>query len=423
MAVEPLVEGTAQLTDRQAGMAQSLLLLLGSCLPVLGAVLLAPVLPRMQAHFSDVAGSAVLVPIVLTLPALVIALLAPFAGMIADRLGRKSLLLASMCLYVLCGVLPLWLESLQAIVLSRAGIGLAEAGIMTCCTTLMGDYYSGRRRERLFALQMVATSLSAAVFIAAGGFLGQNDWRTPFALYAVGLIFLPLMAWKLWEPQARTVAAQPTQPAPPGAPGAFPWRALTPMYALALLAGLSLFIVPVQAGYLLNLLRVDAPQQIGMTMGANQLGVLVGALGFRLFSGLRRPHVLLIAYALAGVGGLLMSDAQSHVQVVVAVLINGLGIGLMLPTLITWIMAQVNFHQRGRASGCFTAAIFAGEFISPLVVLGITQGVAMALPHALAIVGWLQLLVAVFCLAVPRLGGRLVDANVVVGGTPTGNGN
>lgn len=420
MAVEPLVEGTAQLTDRQAGMAQSLLLLLGSCLPVLGAVLLAPVLPRMQAHFSDVAGSAVLVPIVLTLPALVIALLAPFAGMIADRLGRKSLLLASMCLYVLCGVLPLWLESLQAIVLSRAGIGLAEAGIMTCCTTLMGDYYSGRRRERLFALQMVATSLSAAVFIAAGGFLGQNDWRTPFALYAVGLIFLPLMAWKLWEPQARTVAAQP---APPGAPGAFPWRALTPMYALALLAGLSLFIVPVQAGYLLNLLRVDAPQQIGMTMGANQLGVLVGALGFRLFSGLRRPHVLLIAYALAGVGGLLMSDAQSHVQVVVAVLINGLGIGLMLPTLITWIMAQVNFHQRGRASGCFTAAIFAGEFISPLVVLGITQGVAMALPHALAIVGWLQLLVAVFCLAVPRLGGRLVDANVVVGGTPTGNGN
>ena len=420
MAVEPLVEGTAQLTDRQAGMAQSLLLLLGSCLPVLGAVLLAPVLPRMQAHFSDVAGSAVLVPIVLTLPALVIALLAPFAGVIADRLGRKPLLLASMCLYALCGVLPLWLESLQAIVLSRAGIGLAEAGIMTCCTTLMGDYYSGRRRERLFALQMVATSLSAAVFIAAGGFLGQNDWRTPFALYAVGLIFLPLMAWKLWEPQARAVAAQPV---PPVAPGAFPWRALTPMYALALLAGLSLFIVPVQAGYLLNLLRVDAPQQIGMTMGANQLGVLVGALGFRLFSGLRRPHVLLIAYALAGVGGLLMSDAQSHVQVVVAVLINGLGIGLMLPTLITWIMAQVNFHQRGRASGCFTAAIFAGEFISPLVVLGITQGVAMALPHALAIVGGLQLLVAVFCLAVPRLGGRQVEANVVVGRTPTGNGN
>jgi MFS family permease len=317
-------------------------------------------------------------------------------------------------------VLPLWLDSLHTIVLSRAGIGLAEAGIMTCCTTLMGDYYSGARRERLFALQMVATSLSAAVFIALGGFLGQNDWRTPFALYAVGLIFLPLMAWKLWEPQARP---QPEQSMQPLRAGKFPWRALTPMYVLALLAGLSLFIVPVQAGYLLNLLHVDAPQQIGMTMGANQLGVLVGALSFRLFSGMRGQHMLLIAYLLAGIGGLLMAGALTHMQVVVAVSINGLGIGLMLPTLITWIMAQVNFHQRGRAAGCFTAAIFAGEFISPLVVLGMSRGVSTALPQALAIVGGLQLLVAVFCLAVPRLGGLLHDANVVVDGTTIGDGN
>jgi MFS family permease len=407
----------AENVGRQAGLAQSLLLLLGSCLPVLGAVLLAPVLPRMQAHFADVPGSAVLVPIVLTLPALVIALLAPFAGLIADRLGRKPLLLASMVLYVLCGVLPLWLDSLQAIVLSRAGIGLAEAGIMTCCTTLMGDYYGGARRERLFALQMVATSLSAAVFIALGGFLGQNDWRTPFALYAVGLVFLPLMAWKLWEPQARQQPEQPT------ITGTFPWRALSPMYVLALLAGLSLFIVPVQAGYLLNLLQVDAPQQIGMTMGANQLGVLVGALSFRLFSAVRRQHMLLIAYGLAGTGGLLMADAVTHVQVVVAVMINGLGIGLMMPTLITWIMAQVDFHQRGRAAGCFTAAIFAGEFISPLVVLGMTGGIVTALPHALAIVGGAQLLVAVLCLAVPRLGGLAHQGNVVVGGSTIGDGN
>jgi hypothetical protein len=35
----------------------------------------------------------------------------------------------------------------------------------------------------------------------------------------------------------------------------------------------------------------------------------------------------------------------------------------------------------------------------------------------LAIVGGLQLLVAVFCLAVPRLGGLLRDANVVAGGS------
>jgi MFS family permease len=377
--------------ERQAGLPQSLLLLLGSCLPVLGAVLLAPVLPRMQEHFADTPGVAVLVPIALTLPALMIALLAPVAGIIADRLGRKPLLIVAMVLYTVCGVLPLWLESLEVIVISRAGIGVAEAAIMTCCTTMMGDYYSGARRERMFALQMVATSLSAAIFIAIGGVLGEHGWRTPFALYGLGLVFLPLMVWLLWEPRARVVTATTVS-------RAFPWRPLAPLYALAFLAGLSLFIVPVQVGYLLNLLHVEGSQQIGLTMGASQFGVLVGALSFRLFRGVPAHRQMLLAFVAAGIGGGLLAVAGSHGLVVIAVLINGLGIGLMMPTLLTWIMSQVDFQQRGRAAGGFTSMFFAGEFASPLVVLAITGGVIGALPAALGIVAGVQLVVALACL-------------------------
>ncbi|WP_223462008.1 MFS transporter [Pseudomonas sp. GL-RE-19] len=376
--------------ERHAGMPQSVLLLLGSCLPVLGAVLLAPVLPRMQLHFTETPGATVLVPVALTLPALMVAVLAPFAGIFADRVGRKPLLLWAMLMYMVCGTVPLWLDSLQAIVLSRAGIGLAEAAIMTCCTTLIGDYYSGGRRERLFALQMVATSLSAALFMAVGGQMGQDSWRAPFALYSVGLVFLPLMAWWLWEPQ-RTLSTRTDDKH-------LPWRGLLPLLGLSLLAGMSLFIVPVQAGYLLNLLGVDGPQQIGMTMGGNQLGVVVGAFSFRLVGRTRPSWLLLLAFALAGSGGLMMAAADTHAMVSLAVFINGLGIGLMLPTLITRIMAQVDFSQRGRASGLLTSAIFAGEFVSPLVVLAMTAGVSSALPTALAVIGALQWLVALGCL-------------------------
>ncbi|MEK8080110.1 MFS transporter [Pseudomonas sp. XK-1] len=383
--------------ERQAGLPQSILLLLGSCLPVLGAVLLAPILPRMQSHFADTAGAAALVPIALTIPALMIALLAPFAGMIADRLGRKPLLLGSMALYGVFGLLPLWLESLPAIVLSRAGLGVAEAGIMTCCTTLMGDYYSGPRRERLFALQTVASSFSAVVFITAGGMLGQDDWRVPFMLYASGLVFMPIMAWALWEPQ-KPAAAKFVEPAQ-----LFPWAALLPLYVLSLLAGISLFIVPVQVGYLLNLLHVDSPQQIGMTMGANQFGVLAGALSFRLLGSIRSARLLLLAFAIAGVGGLMMASANSHALMVWAVLVNGLGIGLMLPTLITSVMVEVAYQQRGRATGGFMAALFAGEFVSPLAVLSLSGGAVVELPSALAVVAWGQLTIALACLVIPRL--------------------
>lgn len=382
--------------ERTAGSAQAALLLFGSCLPVLGAVLIAPVLPRMHAYFAETPGVAVLVPVALTLPALVIALLATLAGVLADRVGRRALLLASMLLYSLCGLLPLWLDSLVLIVASRAGIGLAEAGIMTCCTTLMGDYFDGQRRARLFALQMVVTSLAAALFMGVGGALGESDWRTPFTLYAVGALCLPLMALLLWEPRACQAASEAS------VDSRFPWAALTPLYLLTVLAGVSLFIVPVQAGYVLQLLHIDAPRQVGLAMGANQLGVLAGALAFRLLARLPAGRLLTMGFATAGLGGGLMALASSHAPVVLAVLINGLGVGLLLPTLITLVMQQVGFDQRGRATGGFTSAIFAGEFVSPLIVLALTAGVATHLPHALLLVAIGQLLLAPVCLSLMR---------------------
>lgn len=387
------------ISDRRAGLPQAFVLLLGSCLPILGAVLLAPVLPAIQTHFSEVPGSVALVPIVLTLPALMIALLAPFAGVLTDRFGRKPLLLVCMLIYTVCGVMPLWLDSLYGIVASRAGLGLAEAGIMTVCTTLIGDYYSGAKRQRLLALQAVFASSSAVVFITLGGLMGQDSWRTPFVLYGVGFIFIPLILFLIWEPAPEPHSAVNKRNA-----GFFPWRQISPLYVLALMAGVSLMVVPVQAGYLLNPLGISSPSQIGITMGGNQLGVVVGAIAFRLLNRFPPDRLLAVAFMAAGAGLFLMLSAQTHMQVVIGVGVNGLGVGLMIPTLATWIMELVEFDMRGRAMGGFTATFFGGEFLSPLIVLAIGGGVTERLPFALGVLGSWHIVLGFACLLLPIVG-------------------
>ena len=99
-------------TVRRAGVWQAVLLLAGSCMPVLGSVLITPVLPQLSAHFSDVPGAEILVPMIVAIPALMIAIFAPFAGQIVDRLGRKNLLIVAMFAYALVGTAPAWLEAL-----------------------------------------------------------------------------------------------------------------------------------------------------------------------------------------------------------------------------------------------------------------------------------------------------------------------
>src|SRR4051795_7047846 len=138
-AGEPLAGEVAvdPATGRPAGPAQAVVLLLSSCLAVLGAVLLAPVLPRIEDAFADTAGVKALTPIVLTAPALVIGLTATFAGRIVDRLGRKRVVVAPLAFYAVVVTAPVCVASLQVSVVSGVLVGLAEAAIMTCCTTLL----------------------------------------------------------------------------------------------------------------------------------------------------------------------------------------------------------------------------------------------------------------------------------------------
>lgn len=170
---------------RHAGVPQAAVLLAAVTLPVMGVISLVPVVPALQAHFADVPGANYLVPIALTIPGMCIALLSPFAGMLADRFGRRQLLLTALAFYGLFGLLPLLLDSLPLIIASRFGLGVTEAVIMTVTTTLTGDYFKEEERQKWVAAQAVAGSLAATLLFLAGGALGDLGWQAPFYLYGL----------------------------------------------------------------------------------------------------------------------------------------------------------------------------------------------------------------------------------------------
>lgn len=68
-------------------------LLLASTLTVMSGATISPSLPAMQSYFAEVENSALLVRLVLTIPALFIAIGGMFAGQLVNRIGRKFLLI------------------------------------------------------------------------------------------------------------------------------------------------------------------------------------------------------------------------------------------------------------------------------------------------------------------------------------------
>ena len=361
------------------------LLMAGACLPILGAVLIAPVLPQMQDHFADVPGVDALVPMALTIPALSLALLAPFAGVLVDRVGRKRLLVVATVVYAILGTAPLWLDSLVAVVASRALVGVAEAAIMTCCTTLLGDYYSGRQRDRYLAMQTMCAAISATAFFVLGGAAGSAGWRMPFWAYAVSLLLAPAMAAFLPQPQPKP---QP-QPQPQGNARAdqpsstaseprvnrpFPWRPLAGTCALTVFGAVLFYTVQVEMAFLLDDMGVTASGLIGLASAVSSAAIVIGAVVFAKAG--RAPQAWLpTAFGLCALGFAVIWLAPDPLVLTLGAVINCFGGGVMLPSLLTLAMSKLEFADRGRGTGLWTGSFFLGQFLCPLVALALTSAV------------------------------------------------
>lgn len=246
-------------------------MLLGSCLQILGAVLIAPVLPQMQEHFRQVPG--------------------------AEVLGRNRLLLVA---YAIAGTAPLWLDSLPAIVASRALVGVMEAAIMTCCTRLIGDLFSGAVRSRWLAAQVMCTAIAATVFLVLSGALGAAGWRTPFWAFAVSLLLVPAMATLLWSP--RPAASADGVPAGRHKLEPVPWRRLAPPVAVTLFGAVAFYLIPVEFGDVPAGFGVTSSQTIGLATAVTSLGTVAGAVAFGRIAPTRPQALLPVAFGLAALG-------------------------------------------------------------------------------------------------------------------------
>ncbi|PIB60746.1 MFS transporter [Pseudomonas sp. 2822-17] len=350
---------------RQAsGRREGLVLMLGSSLTVMGAVMVAPILPKLGATFGPLEPRAdVLVPLAVTGPALAIALCAPLAGWLADRVGRKALLVIATLLYAVLGALPALLDNLQAIVGVRLLFGCAEAAVMTCCATLIADYWHGEERLRYINRQVVTIGLVGSLFFVLGGALGEHSWRLPFLLYLLPLLLVPLMMKVLWEPQTRQQSLDVPEEGR---------VAVVPLVLgyLLILSGMVLsFIVPIQAPILLVGLGVTSSTLIGLSAGLGLLATLGGSLAWPLLRrriGIAGCNALLLT--LLGSGLWLLMRGQSYNAVLVAVLIHGLGAGLLVPNVMAPVMNALSARTRGRGLGGFTSCLYFGQFVSPLVV-------------------------------------------------------
>jgi len=378
----------------QSGAVRFTLLLTGTMTIMAGATI-SPALPALADHFQSYPNVAYLSRLLITLPSLVIAISAPLAGFIVDRFGRKRLLIAGITLYGFAGSAGVVLDTLPGILASRALLGLAVAAVMTVSSTLMGDYFSGRVRERFMGFRQGFIQYGGVVFLILGGLLATLDWRAPFLVYLLAFAILPLAVLFLFEPDRDSIengrnAEDSSNP---------PYLMIGMLYGIGIVHSVAFYMGPTQLPFFLRDLGVLSPLVAGLAMAL--ISVASASVSMFAFAWFRRVFcrdtIFVISFVGFGVSYWLITALDTLTPILFVLALTGSSLGLLFPNLSLWVLEVAPDRLRGRILGGLATSIFVGHFLSPLLSQPIAD--AWNLRTAYGVLGTAMILVGIFFLA------------------------
>ena len=400
------MSGTSE-TARKPGFPQGLFLLLPITLAVIGVSVFTATVAQMQDHFKDVPNGNYLVNILQTMPGFWIAFFSPVAGWLADKFGRRTILLWSMVVYALAGVAPFVMEGIYPILVTRCLVGMCESVVLTITTTMLCDYFKGRSREKWLASQTGVASLSALAVIPLGGYLGNKfGWHGPFLVYLYSLLLFVFVYIFCWEPAKEAPVAANMLADRDARYQTFPWARMIGIGIITVFGALMFYSTITQNANAFVALGVTNPAEIGGWATLASFGVPIGTI---LFWGLGRLHIgllLFIDFLLIGIGFTWMSAASTPMEYVWAANLQQIGCGLILPTLLVWAAQGLAYNIRGRGNGWWQGAFGLGFFASGMVLEFMGKRFDNSILAAFGALGKVCLAAAIICMIAKLIWGK-----------------
>lgn len=342
--------------------------LASTALAPLGVPLISPTLPVIRDVFgvSDAQAS-------LLISAYFVAgiVLSPFIGVLADRFGRRRVLVVSLLGFAIAGGIIVLAPTYEVVLVVRLLQGTAAAGIFITTVTLIGDVYDGIQRNAVLGVNVAVLSVAAATYPIVGGALVGIAWYAPFVAYLAGIPVALFAVWVLDEPvvERQTLGAGYVR----GAFSALSGRGAIGFY-LATFVGEAIFFGAVFTTipfYLAESFAL-APVVIGVVLTiAEGASAIIASQNGQLAN--RFSNARLIAIGFVGFGAGIVSTwlAPSLALVGLSAVLYGAGPGLILPSVDAGISGLVPAQYRAGSLSLRNSTTFLGRATGPILFTSI----------------------------------------------------
>ena len=352
-------------------------LLVGSMLILMGGAAVAPALPQISLAFPEYDG--IWITMIITLPSLAIAVTGFAVGMMADRFGKVRTLCVSLAVFAAAGMSGYVIDDLPLLLVSRFFVGVGIAGLTSCITALLSEYYHGTARVKVLSYQSAAMGIGVLVLETGGGALAGYGWHSPFLIYGLGFVILALVIVSLREPKPMELSA--ARPAD-GRTG--DRSVILYCYVGIFCTMLFSFTLPTRLPTYMAEVLGEASLMSGIVLGIHgTVQACVTLMHRRIADHVDRFAIIPLGLCLIAVSLAMFALPAGLAVTIVNACIMGVGIGLISPTVVNLLAEQVTSDTSGKVMGGYSTLLNLGQFICTFAVAGlllIEPGVAQTFP-------------------------------------------
>ncbi|MCR4435766.1 MAG: MFS transporter [Clostridiales bacterium] len=306
------------------------------------------------------------IALVTTLPSLFIIPATIVSGaLLGTKVSYRMMTLMSMVLFTVFGIAPYFFRDFTAILVARAGFGIAMGLASPIANALIFKLIDGPKVPGMMGLGTVIMNVGGIVMQMVAGILCAINWALTFFVFLFGaLAFFIVLIWLPEPPKEEQMQGGEKVKMPLGVYGLSAVFGLLMMLMYPLLLNMSTIIVDgnlgnaAAAGAVLSLWTVG-----GMAAGA-VFGTIVKIL---------KKLVIPVSLVVAVLGLIVVIYAKTLLILTVGAVIIGIAFSLVMPAFMMDVGAMVPPAATAKAISAVMVAINVGGFISTFYIGALIQ--------------------------------------------------
>jgi len=332
---------------------------------VLGVSSISPIFPVVIEEFGISESQVGLLITFFTLPGVV---LTPIFGILADRYGRKKILIPSLFLFGIAGFLCGVSKDFSILLLLRFFQGIGAASLGSLNITIIGDLFYGEERVKAMGYNASVLNIGTAVYPSIGGFLSLLGWNFPFFLPILA-IPIGVLALFLLEDKSRRNEESIKD---------YFFNLIKSVrnakIILVFISGLSTFII--LYGVHLSYFPFLANHSFGLPPFLT--GLLMSGMSFttalassqlgRLVNKFNVKNLLIFSYLFYALSLILTPFMQNAWQLLIPIIIFGMGHGINIPSVQTMIAELAPSEYRGALMSLNGMILRLGQTVGPIIL-------------------------------------------------------